>query len=104
MGRHSGIDKALRLKIFKRDKYICKYCGEKFTAEMLQVDHIIPRAMGGKNKVSNYTTACIRCNSCKGCITLEEFFNRSFEKHAFHKAEARYYEKQIIKLQELLNG
>lgn len=32
---------------------------------MLTKDHIIPKALGGKNRLSNYQTMCTRCNGRK---------------------------------------
>lgn len=49
----------------------CAYCG---TATVpLQVEHIVPRARGGSDRVSNLTLACEPCNRCKGTQTAEEF-------------------------------
>jgi 5-methylcytosine-specific restriction endonuclease McrA len=39
----------------------------------LQVEHIIPKARGGSNRVSNLTLACQSCNDAKGTQTAEEF-------------------------------
>lgn len=58
--------------IWLRDNWTCKYCGKKvaYTKQnkhnMATVDHIKPRAIGGKNNLENLVTACIQCNSRKG--------------------------------------
>ncbi len=49
----------------------CAYCGADSVP--LQVEHIIPRARGGSNRVSNLTIACGPCNFRKGNQTAEEF-------------------------------
>lgn len=49
----------------------CAYCGTRNIP--LQVEHIIPRARGGSNRVSNLTIACASCNTAKGTRTAEEF-------------------------------
>lgn len=49
----------------------CAYCGAKDTP--LQVEHIVPRARGGSDRVSNLTLACAPCNQQKGTQTAEEF-------------------------------
>ncbi len=49
----------------------CAYCGK--TDVPLQVEHIIPEARGGSNRVSNLTIACEPCNQKKGSQTAEEF-------------------------------
>jgi hypothetical protein len=49
----------------------CAYCGA--TGVPLQVEHIVPRARGGSNRVSNLTLACTPCNTAKGTRTAAEF-------------------------------
>jgi hypothetical protein len=39
----------------------------------LQVEHIVPRARGGSDRVSNLTLACTPCNERKGTQTAAEF-------------------------------
>lgn len=58
-----------RENIFKRDGFKCQYCG---TAKELTIDHLIPKAKGGKTSWSNLVTACKKCNSKKGYYSLEE--------------------------------
>ena len=33
---------------------------------LMTKDHIIPKAQGGKNRLSNYQTMCVKCNNKKG--------------------------------------
>jgi 5-methylcytosine-specific restriction endonuclease McrA len=49
----------------------CAYCGA--TGVPLQVEHLVPRARGGTNRVSNLTLACAPCNTAKGTQTAAEF-------------------------------
>jgi 5-methylcytosine-specific restriction endonuclease McrA len=49
----------------------CAYCGAKATP--LEVEHIVPRARGGSNRVSNLAMACNKCNVKKGIQTAAEF-------------------------------
>jgi 5-methylcytosine-specific restriction endonuclease McrA len=49
----------------------CAYCGAKEIP--LQVEHIVPIARGGSNRVSNLTLACESCNQAKGTQTAVEF-------------------------------
>ena len=51
----------------------CAYCGKKDVP--LQVEHIVPRARGGSNRVSNLTLACQPCNQKKGAQPIEEFLS-----------------------------
>jgi 5-methylcytosine-specific restriction endonuclease McrA len=49
----------------------CAYCGA--TNVPLQIEHIIPKARGGSNRVSNLALACEPCNDTKGTMTAIEF-------------------------------
>ncbi len=49
----------------------CAYCGKTDTP--LQIEHIVPKARGGSDRVSNLTLACERCNQKKGTQTAVEF-------------------------------
>jgi 5-methylcytosine-specific restriction endonuclease McrA len=49
----------------------CAYCHA--TNVPLQVEHIVPEARDGSNRVSNLTIACKPCNDAKGTRTAEEF-------------------------------
>ena len=68
-GRKRNIDKVKseRFKIFKRDNFACVYCGRNSFEDKvkLHVDHLIPRAKGGSNKINNLVTSCQSCNNCK---------------------------------------
>ena len=59
------------MKVFKRDHFICQYCGLNGLASfenwlVLTVDHIHPHARGGGREMSNLVTACQPCNLIKG--------------------------------------
>ena len=51
-----------RLRVLKRDSYICAYC----SGEATQVDHVIPRANGGGHDLDNLVACCAPCNTRKG--------------------------------------
>ncbi|WP_155021236.1 HNH endonuclease [Citrobacter youngae] len=58
-----NISPGVRLKIYRRDKYRCKYCG---TSDDLTIDHIQPVSKGGGNEDENLQTLCRACNRRKG--------------------------------------
>lgn len=64
--------KLTRRNVFTRDNYTCLYCGEKKQLKDLQLEHIKPRAQGGKTIWTNVGTACSSCNGKKGARTPEE--------------------------------
>lgn len=49
----------------------CAYCDA--THVPLEVEHIVPKARGGSNRVSNLTLACRKCNQGKGDMPVEEY-------------------------------
>jgi len=55
-----------RQNLFERDKFRCQYCGTRFSAKELNMDHVVPRDRGGKTTWENIVTSCLRCNSRKG--------------------------------------
>lgn len=48
-----------------RKHWPCRYCGALLTVETATVDHIKPKALGGKNRPKNFALACLRCNQKK---------------------------------------
>ena len=50
----------------------CNGCEEHFPPRNMTIDHIIPRARGGTDHVSNLQLLCGACNSLKGTKTQEE--------------------------------
>jgi len=58
--------------LFKRDAYLCMYCGKKFLANKLSRDHVKPVSQGGLDIWTNVVTACRRCNNHKAGNTPEQ--------------------------------
>lgn len=55
------------------DKWVrtCAYCGAKDVR--LQIEHILPKARFGTDRISNLALACRPCNEKKGARPIEEF-------------------------------
>lgn len=64
------LSKRLRFEIFKRDSFVCRYCGQKPPAVILHVDHILARANGGSDDSANLVTSCSACNQGKSAVPL----------------------------------
>lgn len=49
----------------RRAAGICHYCGKKFPAPALTMDHVVPIVRGGKSTKGNIVAACKDCNNKK---------------------------------------
>jgi len=58
--------------LFRRDSYLCLYCGETFPERELSRDHVTPVTQGGLDIWGNVVTACRRCNNHKAGQTPEQ--------------------------------
>lgn len=61
-----------RLNIYARDNDTCQYCAEQLPRVELNLDHVIPRAQGGRTSWENVVCSCIECNLRKGGRTPEQ--------------------------------
>jgi 5-methylcytosine-specific restriction endonuclease McrA len=55
----------------------CTYCKVKDVP--LQVEHVVPKAKGGSNRISNLCLACDKCNKKKGTLDLKDFLSEQPE-------------------------
>jgi hypothetical protein len=63
------IGAALRHQVLARDRYKCAACGLSpaiYQFCTLDVDHIVPVALGGRTELANLRTLCSLCNAGKG--------------------------------------
>lgn len=75
--------------VFVRDNYVCQYCEKELTAKNATIDHVLPRAKGGKNSYTNCVTACKACNSWKGDMLLSQL-NLKLIKQPTHPSFSEY--------------
>jgi 5-methylcytosine-specific restriction endonuclease McrA len=61
-----------RRTIYRRDGNQCQYCLKKPGTSELTIDHIVPRAQGGKTTWENCCLACTPCNRKKADRTPEQ--------------------------------
>ena len=52
----------------------CFYCDKEVST--FEVEHMIPKAKGGSNRIDNLTLSCHSCNQKKGTLTAEEFIRQ----------------------------
>lgn len=53
------------LKMRKKSKVRCYYCGKQIEGRKIHFDHIVPLSRGGPNSVENMCCACHPCNASK---------------------------------------
>jgi hypothetical protein len=51
--------------LLRRADYRCEYCRLPLLGNSWQVDHIIPKSLGGTDDFNNLAVACFRCNNNK---------------------------------------
>lgn len=61
-----------RRNIFLRDGHRCQYCGCHPPMSELTIDHVLPKAQGGRSTWENVVLACMKCNTRKGNRTPEQ--------------------------------
>ncbi len=59
------ISGTLKYEVLKRAKFHCELCGISADVRALEVDHIIPRNLGGSDNANNLQTLCYKCNAMK---------------------------------------
>ena len=55
----------VRYEVLKRAKFRCELCGIPAEDKSLDVDHITPKSLGGKDDIANYQALCYTCNAQK---------------------------------------
>lgn len=93
MSQHSSKGAAwnrLRLVILERDNWVCQHCGNELrekdpdAAHDATVDHVIPKAAGGRDEQANLIASCRRCNGIKSdrVQVRVDWFNRDWFRDA----------------------
>ena len=70
-----SVSKKMRFEVFKRDGFICQYCGKTPPDVTLEIDHINPKSKDGKDDINNLVTACFDCNRGKSNVELTKIPN-----------------------------
>jgi len=63
--------KEIRVRIFSRDNYVCRYCQR--VVPRPECDHVVPVSRGGGHDDANLVTACQPCNRSKSSKMAEEY-------------------------------
>lgn len=93
MGERKPLPKKLRYEVLKRDSFTCQYCGRMAPEVILEIDHIVPVAEGGKNEIFNLITSCRDCNRGKGKTRLDD--STALNKQKEYLKEANEKREQV---------
>jgi HNH endonuclease len=91
------IDQAVSWKVFKRDSYTCRYCGNNDVP--LTVDHLILWEDGGPSTTDNLVAACKKCNKTRGNTDYEAWM-----KHPYYVQVSKSLDPVVRALNEELVG
>lgn len=84
-----------RENVFVRDDYTCQYCGKRFSAEELTLDHVYPKSRLGPDIWENIVTCCKECNQYKADRTPKEagmrLLRRPFRPKEYFEYEMKKY-------------
>ncbi len=84
-----------------RRKYF--YCGKEVSN--FEVEHILPKARGGSNRIDNLTLSCHECNQKKGTMTAEEFIRQTLSvRKAAAKLSQLPNERRLFKYMAHMNA
>ncbi|MEM7467295.1 MAG: HNH endonuclease [Pseudomonadota bacterium] len=84
-------------RLFRRDDYMCLYCGDVLPPRLLTRDHVVPVSAGGKDTWENVVTACRPCNHRKDNQALESIEMRLLAvPYAPNRAEGLILENRRI--------
>jgi hypothetical protein len=93
-----AVSKRTRFEVFKRDRFVCQYCGRTPPTVILHCDHVIPQSGGGPDEIDNLVTSCEDCNLGKSNVPLSEVPTSVQEK----MERTREKREQVEALNELL--
>ena len=78
---------ALRKTIFDREHNTCFYCLRRAPANVLCLDHVVPRAHFGGNSYRNIVSCCMECNTRKGDKPATDFLRSLYRQGRLTPAE-----------------
>ncbi|NQT77358.1 MAG: HIT domain-containing protein [Bacteroidetes bacterium] len=93
---------SLRFIVLKESKGRCALCGATRNERVLDVDHILPRSLGGKTEYANLQVLCSKCNRSKRNKDKTDFrnlikdsFNNDCPFCIVHKTEKVLHENEL---------
>lgn len=97
-----AISKAMRHAILERDGHTCQYCGATAPDVKLQIDHVVPKTLGGKDDPDNLIAACEACNSGKGASATKTRVDNSALRERLAELKERRELLQAISSEQII--
>ena len=97
--KQSYDSKKIAAKIFREQGGVCAVCDEKVKIQFMEIDHITPKARGGRDEIENFQLLCTNCNKVKGQKTTAEARRNAMERRVAEEMEA-WKKKREIKLKK----
>lgn len=93
------ISGSIKYQVLKRAQFRCELCGVMDTERALEVDHIVPKNIGGEDSINNYQALCYRCNSMKRDTDVTDFrgVNEKYLHREQHCPFCTIDKKRIVK-------
>lgn len=91
---HRPISGSIRYEVLKRASFRCELCGISAEEKSLEVDHIHPKSLGGKDDLSNYQALCYSCNAAKRNTDSTDFRELN-TKYEHREAECLFCNLQV---------
>ena len=93
----------IRNYLLEKHSRKCFYCDKEVST--FEVEHMIPKARGGSNRIDNLTLSCHKCNQKKGTLTADEFIKRTLPvENAAKKLKQLSKEKRLFKYMAHMNA
>ena len=68
-----ALSKRDAITIWVRYKGACFWCDESLDPSEVELDHWMPRELGGSDDLSNIVLSCFTCNRQKGALHPHEY-------------------------------
>ncbi|HKW63979.1 MAG TPA: HNH endonuclease [Candidatus Acidoferrum sp.] len=92
---------ALRKTIHDRERRACFYCLRVTPANVRCLDHVVPRALSGRNSYRNLVSCCMECNFRKSDNPAPDFLRTLYRQGRLTPSEL---DAALQKLQDLAAG
>jgi len=79
--------------LYENQKGKCKGCENDYLIKDMEIDHIVPKSIGGGDHMENYQLLCGNCNRTKGNRPME-FLLMRIDKRKQHLRNYVTFEKE----------